>query len=156
MWGQPLHVDFGLWCSAAWGLKGHGHSALVFSLAEPRFGALILLLNFYFRKCWYLMGSTALLYKGEMCVMTVKFLESLNALLIRNKNTSWPNLPPVLNKTSPLSISSSSNRVVEWSVHACRLGVHWQCWPWRMTVHMTCQVIHAAGHLPCSWRLSWT
>ena len=32
-WWYPLHIDVGFWCSAAWGIEGHGHSRLVFGLA---------------------------------------------------------------------------------------------------------------------------
>ena len=32
-WWYPLHIDVGFWCSAVWGIEGHGHSRLVFGLA---------------------------------------------------------------------------------------------------------------------------
>jgi len=57
MWSYPLHIDVGFWCRAAQGIKGHGHSVLVFGLAACVQRFLQILWNFWWYYGPYMMKS---------------------------------------------------------------------------------------------------
>ena len=57
MWRYPLHIDVGFWCRAARGIKGHGHSVLIFGLAAYVQRFLQILWTFWWYYGPYMMKS---------------------------------------------------------------------------------------------------